>query len=139
MISPRLSILMVAMSVVGTVAPMAAMAQESENELDVGNTEAAQEVVTAASTAVENNQNNDATVLQVQETSLRTGDSERCDDCGSIDIERASVGTQESEIEQSNEADIETGDIDQDVDADQDVEGADIDDFVAVLLGNLRL
>jgi len=130
---------MVAMSVVGTVAPMAAMAQESENELDVGNTEAAQEVVTAASTAVENNQNNDATVLQVQETSLRTGDSERCDDCGSIDIERASVGTQESEIEQSNEADIETGDIDQDVDADQDVEGADIDDFVAVLLGNLRL
>jgi hypothetical protein len=127
------------MSVVGTVAPMAAMAQESENELDVGNTEAAQEVITAASTAVENNQKNEANVVQVQETSLSTGDSERCDDCGSIDIERASVGTQESEIEQSNEADIETGDIDQDVDADQDVEGADIDDFVAVLLGNLEL
>jgi len=130
---------MVAMSVVGTVAPMAAMAQESENDADIGNVESTVEAIQAASTGVNNTQENNAAVIQVQETRLSTGDSERCDDCGSIDIERASVGTQEAEVEQSNEADIETGDIDQEQEVESEVEGAEIEDVLAILLGNLRL
>src|SRR5215212_6085535 len=129
MISPRLSILMVAMSVVGTVAPLAASANDEENS-------AASIISTPIEQSVNqitgfNDQRNEAEQVQVAESNVEfeTGDSERCGDCGSINVERADIGSieQEQELEQSNE--LDTGDNEQDVE--QDAEN-DLEEIVSV-------
>jgi hypothetical protein len=104
MISPKLSILMVAMSVVGAVSPMAAMAQDTAtNALDVSNI-AAQ----AADTSADDNvQPNNAEVSQSQSVEAEC-EGEECEsgDASAEDL------TQVSDIDQANE--IRTGNVNQD-------------------------
>jgi hypothetical protein len=137
MITPRLTALIVAMSVLGTGGPLAAMAQEQNIGNTAGTQNLAQEITQAASTAIEQNQANVATVTQTQATTLTTGKD------GEIEIEEADVGTQESEVEQSNEAEAESGDIEQEAEAEQEaeqeVEGADLENFIAALVGDITL
>jgi len=127
---------MVAMSVMGTVAPLAASANDEENS-------AASIISTPIEQSVNqitgfNDQRNEAEQVQVAESNVEfeTGDSERCGDCGSINVERADIGSieQEQELEQSNE--LDTGDNEQDVE--QDAEN-DLEDIVSVALAGLRL
>jgi hypothetical protein len=124
MISPRLSILMVAMSVVGAVSPMAAMAQDdtAANVFEASNT-----VAQVADTSADKNvQVNSATVKQSIENEAE------CDDqCGP----EVTTGdnTQTSTIEQENE--IETGDVEQtQTDITQE---AEIEEVLAIALADL--
>ncbi len=153
MITPRLTALIVAMSVLGTGGPLAALAQEQ----NIGNSEAqqglAQDIVQAASTAVENNQANIANVEQDAKNEIEvSSESESgCGICGSSeseaeteveDSELENEIEQEAEIEQENEADIETGDIEQEAEQEaeqeQEVE-SELEDFIAVLFDDLNL
>jgi hypothetical protein len=119
MISPRLSILMVAMSVVGTVAPMTAMAQDSESEAEsfLGNVA---DQVNAAETGgntqviVQDQKNTQSNTVAV--VADRGGEAElEADD---IDQENEAELTQTAtnnlddrdEVEQENEADQEIED-----------------------------
>src|SRR5215208_1186966 len=135
MISPRLSILMVAMSVVGTVAPMAAMADSSDdttaaNLADISNRQ-------NSFYGSFNEQKNEA--YQIQSVRNEIGDLEGesddgdCNECGSIsrgaDVQNTE---QDQDLEQENEVE-NNGNVDQtntpDVDLDQ----------LAIALGELDL
>ncbi len=127
MISPRLSILMVAMSVVGAVSPMAAMAQDENtaaNVFDVSNT-AAQVADTSADRNV---------LVNNAEVEQSIENEAECDDrCGASVEVRDQI--QVSEIDQDNE--IRTGDVEQEQ---EDIEQEnELEDIVAVALAGLRL
>jgi len=125
MISPRLSILMVAMSVVGTVAPMAAMADSSDdttaaNLADISNRQ-------NSFYGSFNEQKNEA--YQIQSVHNEIGDLEGesddgdCNECGSISRGADVQNTEQNQdLEQENEIE-NNGDVDQtntpDVDLDQ--------------------
>jgi hypothetical protein len=127
MILSKLSVLVVAMTVVGAVSPMAAMAQDDDtaaNVFSLSNT-AAQ----VADTSADNNlQVNNAEVKQSIENEAE------CDDqCGAeVNVDDQ---TQVSVIEQENE--IETGDVEQEQ---EDIEQEnEFEDIVAVALADLDL
>jgi hypothetical protein len=121
MISPKLSILMVAMSVVGAVSPMAAMAQDTvTNALDVSNT-AAQVADTSADDNVEVN---DADVSQSNQN-----EAECEDDCEASVEARDQI--QFSNVERENS--IETGDVEQEQ---EEIEQANsLEDVDAIAIG----
>jgi hypothetical protein len=129
MISTRLSILMVAMTAFGAVSPMAAMAQEEDNDLAANVFEASNTVAQVADTSADNNvQVNNAEVKQSIENEAE------CDDqCGAeVNVDDQ---TQVSVIEQENE--IETGDVEQEQ---EDIEQEnEFEDIVAVALADLDL
>jgi len=118
---------MVAMSVVGAVSPMAAMAQDENtaaNVFDVSNT-----IANVADTSADDNvQVNNAEVEQSIENEAE------CDDrCGASVEVRDQI--QVSEIDQDNE--IRTGDVEQEQ---EDIEQEnELEDIVAVALAGLRL
>jgi len=118
---------MVAMSVVGAVSPMAAMAQDENtaaNVFDVSNT-AAQVADTSADRNV---------LVNNAEVEQSIENEAECDDrCGaSVEIRDQ---TQVSEIDQDNE--IRTGDVEQEQ---EDIEQEnELEDIVAVALAGLRL
>jgi hypothetical protein len=117
MISPRLSILMVAMSVVGTVAPMTAMAQsESEAESFLGNVA---DQVNAAETG-----GNTQVIVQDQDNTQSNTVAAVADRGGEAEIEA-------DDIDQENEADLsqtatntldDRDEVDQENEADQEIE-----------------
>ena len=129
MISTRLSILMVAMTAFGAVSPMAAMAQEEDNDLAANVFEASNTVAQVADTSADNNvQVNNAEVKQSIENEAE------CDDqCGaSIEVDDQ---TQISNVEQENE--IETGDVEQEQ---EDIEQEnELEEIVAIALADLDL
>jgi TolA-binding protein len=135
MISPRLSILMVAMSVVGTVAPMAAMADSSDD-------------TTAANLAdISNRQNSfygsfndqENNAVQYQSVENEIGDLEGesddgdCNECGSIsrgaDVQNTE---QDQELDQENTVE-NNGDVEQSNEPEVDL------DQLAIALGELDL
>src|SRR5215208_1620589 len=135
MISPRLSILMVAMSVVGTVAPLAAMADSSDettaaNVADFSNRQ-------NSFYGSFNDQRNEA--YQIQSVENEIGDLEGesddgdCDECGSIsrgaDVQNTE---QDQDLEQENEVE-NNGDVTQTNEPDVDL------DQLAIALGELDL
>ena len=129
MISPRLSILMVAMTAFGAIGPVAAMAQPTDddtaaNVVDLSNTFAQ----IADTSADDNVQVNNAEVKQ----SIKN--SAECDDqCGASVEVRDQI--QVSEIDQENE--IETGDASNEV---RDVEQEnEFEDNILVALADLDL
>jgi TolA-binding protein len=129
MISTRLSILMVAMTAFGAVSPMAAMAQEEDNDLAANVFEASNTVAQVADTSADNNvQVNNAEVKQSIENEAE------CDDrCGAeVNVDDQ---TQISDIEQENE--IETGDVEQEQ---EDIEQEnELEDIFAIALADLDL
>jgi hypothetical protein len=131
MISPRLSMVMIAMSVFGTVAPMTAMAQDFDFDLGSVDQLTNSENFAVANTGG-NEQTNNALVAQSAKSNVEIGaEGEDCGECGNVEIERASVGNaeNEAEVDQSNE--LETGDADanaeQDVEVDAETELEDIE------------
>jgi hypothetical protein len=135
MISPRLSILMVAMSVVGTVAPMAAMADSSDdttaaNLADISNRQ-------NSFYGSFNEQKNEA--VQYQSVENEIGDLEGesddgdCNECGSIsrgaDVQNTE---QDQELDQENTVE-NNGDVEQSNEPEVDL------DQLAIALGELDL
>ena len=120
---------MVAMTAFGAVSPMAAMAQEEDNDLAANVFEASNTVAQVADTSADNNvQVNNAEVKQSIENEAE------CDDqCGaSIEVDDQ---TQISNVEQENE--IETGDVEQEQ---EDIEQEnELEDIVAIALADLDL
>ena len=120
---------MVAMTAFGAVSPMAAMAQEEDNDLAANVFEASNTVAQIADTSADDNvQVNNAEVKQSIENEAE------CDDrCGASVEVRDQI--QVSEIEQENE--IETGDIEQEQ---EDIEQEnELEDIVAIALADLDL
>jgi FKBP-type peptidyl-prolyl cis-trans isomerase (trigger factor) len=128
MISPRLSILMVAMSVVGVVSPMAAMAQETEENTAANILDQANTAANVADTSADDNvQVNNAEVSQ------SIANVAACDDKCGPEVETGD-NTNVAVVDQENE--IETGDVEQTLDADQSNTATDV---VQVALAGLEL
>ena len=124
MISLRLSILMVAMSVMGTVAPMAAMADSSDDTSATNLADFSNEQ--AAIYGSFNDQKNSA--VQYQSVENEIGDLEGesddgdCTECGSISRGADVQNTlQIQDLEQDNEIE-NNGDVDQENEPDVDLD-----------------
>jgi hypothetical protein len=120
---------MVAMTAFGAVSPMAAMAQEEDNDAAVNTFSLSNIAAQVADTSADDNvQVNNAEVKQ----SIKN--SAECDDDCEAEVE-VDDQTQISNVEQENE--IETGDVEQEQ---EDIEQEnELEDIIAIALADLDL